>query len=285
MKRTLLLFTLALFCTALTAQRNAIDKYFKQHLENPAFSKYEITGKTFELITEIETNNAAERRVVDAVGKIEGVYVLSNQKTSISKEYYYEAMDKLVPDEDYQDLVVVENKSTNVRFLIREDEEAIREFVMVAGERENFVIASIYGIIDIASISKIAEVIKTNGKKWESFFKNVDSEELVFSDDTKKPGIGLENQTSKTSINNLKLNIFPNPATKFINISPANGIAADMEVSFYSLLGKEIQNVGQVTLPYRLSLDDLPSGAYFLRLTDKDGEFKNFRIVKPSTNN
>jgi len=36
-----------------------------------------------------------------------------------------------------------------------------------------------------------------------------------------------------------------------------------------------------VNLPYTLQFNDLPSGAYFIRLTNEAGVYKNFRIVKP----
>ena len=280
MKRTLSLWLAVLFCTFMYAQENAIDTYFSDYLENPKFSKIMITSETFDLITDIETDNPDEQRVLDAIAKIEGILVLINEDTPISLEYYTEATGKLVPDENYQDLLVVEHKTDNVRFMVREDEEAIREFVMAVREDNTFVLASIYGEIDLSSISNLAEVIKKNGKDWFKAFKNVDSEELVFEHPDKSP-TELENKTSKTSLNNLNLSIFPNPATKYINISSENGVHAELEVAFYSLLGQPIQNVGTVTLPYKVELSNLPAGAYFLRLTDKEGTFRNFRIVKP----
>ena len=280
----MLLVTLLIF-VASYAQDNAIDKYFKQHLDNPAFSKFSITKKSFELITEIETDDPDEQRVLEAIGKIDGILVLMNEHTQISKEYYTEAAAKLVPDQDYQDLLVVEHQEDNVRFLIREDEEAIREFVIVAGEENNFVIGSIYGEIDLASISKLADVIRDKEHNWFDLFKNVDTEELVFGEQPTNSDGALKNNISKTSLNNLQLRIFPNPATDFINIAPEGGVHVEMEVGFYSLLGEKVQHIGKVQLPYRVKLNELPAGAYFLRLTDEAGVFRNFRIVKPVRKN
>ncbi len=281
MKRTLSLLLAVLFCTLTYAQDNAINRYFSDYLDNPKFSKIIVTSETFDLITEIETDDPDEQRVLDAIDKIEGILVLVNEDTPISLEYYTEVVGQLVPDENYDDLLIVEHKEDNVRFMIREDEAAIREFVMVVREDNNFVLASIYGEIDLASISRLAEVIKKNGKDWFDVFKNVDTEKLVFGNQPSKSPTILKNNISKTNLNDLNLSIFPNPATKYIHITTDNGVDAELEVAFYSLLGQPIQKVGIVTLPYKLELDNLPAGAYFLRLTDNEGKFRNFRIVKP----
>lgn len=279
MKRTAILGLLTLFSIGIFAQNNAIDRYFKAHLDNPAFTKFEVTEKSFELFTDIETDDAEEQRVLDALSEIEGIKVLANRKTDIGGEYYLEAMDKLENDGAYEDLVVLETASENVRFLIREDETAIQEFVAVISADENFVLASLYGKIDLGSISRIMEVMRNGGGAWFNIFENMHEEEIVVNQAPTIANNGATSKLSEVSINDLSLNIFPNPATEFIFVEAKNNVSAEMEIGFYSLLGKEIRNYGKATLPYKVELKDLPAGTYFLRLTDKSGSFKNFKIV------
>ena len=282
MQRTLILGLMTLLSMSVFAQQNAIDKYFKTHLDNPAFNKFEVTERTFDLLEEIETDDSEEQRVLTALADIEGITVLANKETAIGREYYQEAMDKLIPDADYEDLVVVETENDFVRFMIRENEEAIQEFVAVVNADKNFVIASLHGKIDVSSLSSIMEVMKNGGGEWLGNFNNLHSEEILI--DT-SPSIKQENTAgnalSKVSINDINLNIFPNPARDFINIATDKGIATDMNLGFYSLVGKEIQNLGKVSLPYKMDLKTLPAGTYFLRITDQSGTYKNFKIVKP----
>ena len=277
MKRTVILGIVALFSCSIFAQNNIIDRYFEAYLDNPAFEKFEVTEQAFELFTDIETDDADEQQVLDALAEIEGIKVLANRATDISGAYYLEVMEKLDSDGNYEDLVVVETAKENVRFLIREDETAIQEFVAVIGADENFVLASLYGRIDLGSISRIMEVMRNGGGEWFNLFGNMHSEEIVVND------APVKNETtsrlSDVSINNLQLNIFPNPATEFIYIEAKSGVSAEMEIGFYSLLGKEIHSYGNATLPHKVVLKDLPAGTYFLRLTDKSGDFKNFKIV------
>jgi len=282
MKKNLILGLMTLFSLSTFAQQNAIDTYFKAHLENPAFDKFEVTEKTFDLLEEIETDDAEEQRVLAALANIEGIKVLANKETTIGGEYYQEAMDKLIPDADYEDLVVLETDNEFIRFMIRENEEAIQEFVAVVKADNSFVIASLHGAIDVSSLSRIMEVMKNGGSKWLGNFNNLHSEELLIgTSPSVKQTNSTKNALSKVSINDIKLNIFPNPATDYINIATDNGIATDINLGFYSLVGKEIQNLGNVSLPYKMNLKTLPAGTYFLRITDQSGTYKNFKVVKP----
>jgi len=283
MKKPFLLGLMTVISLSIFAQQNAIDKYFKAHYENPAFEKFEITEKTFELVEEIETEDAEEQSVLTALANIDGIKVLANKETAIGLEYYQEAMDKLIPDADYEDLVVVETEGNDIRFMIRENAEAIQELVAVVRAEQSFVIASLHGIIDVGSLSSVVEVMKNGGGDWLGNFHNLHAEEIIIG----KPTIQQQNTNalSKVSINDISLDIYPNPATDYINIATPKGTATKMKVGFYSLLGKEIQTEGTVNLPYKMDLKTLPGGTYFLRITDESGTYKNFKVVKPTSNN
>lgn len=281
MKKIILFGLLTVLSLSLYAQENAIDKYFKTHYENPAFDKFEVTERTFDLVEEIETDDAEEQRVLSALANIDGIKVLANKETTIGDEYYQEAMDKLLPDADYADLVVVETDGDQVRFMIRENEEGIQEFVAIINTDNSFVIASLYGTIDVSSLSRMMEVMKNGGGNWLENFNNLHGEKITIT-----PTVQQQNSTiSKVSINDIQLNIFPNPATNYINIATENGMTTKMNVGVYSLMGKEIQTVGNVSLPHKMELNDLPSGTYFLRITDESGTYKNFKVVKPAISN
>lgn len=277
MKRTLIFGLMTLFSASIFAQ-SAIDTYFKAHLENPAFDKFEVTERSFDLVAEVETDDAEEQRVLDAIAELEGIKVLSNEDTPISGEYYQDAMTKFDGDENYQDLLVVDHQSEKVRILIREDETAIYEFVVVHGGQKEFQIASLYGTIDIGSLSRVLTVLKNGNMEWMRNFEHLHNGEIVVNetDGGNAPNLNTKN----VDFNNLQLSIFPNPATEFINVAAANGEVTDMKIGFYALSGKEIQDIGAVQLPYKVNLTNLPVGTYFLRLTDKAGQFKNFKIVK-----
>ncbi len=283
MKKGIVLGLLTVLSLSIYAQQNAIDKYFKAHYDNPAFEKFEVTEKTFDLVEEIETEDTEEQRVLNALANIDGIKVLANKKTAIGPEYYREAMDKLIPDADYEDLVILETEGNDVRFMLRENEEGIQEFLAIVHADQSFVIASLHGNIDVSSLSKMMDVMKNGGGDWLGNFNNLHGEEIVFSP-TIQQGNTANTALSKVSINDLKLNIFPNPTTDYINIATDNGASAEMTVGFYSLLGKEIQALGKVNLPQKLDLKTLPSGTYFLRITDAAGTYKNFKIVKPTNN-
>ena len=266
--------------STLLAQQNAIEKYFTDHLENPAFSKFEITGKSFELIGDIETNDTDEQRVLDALANISGVLWLKNENTPIGQEYYEEATKELLEDGDYEDLIVFENEDNRGRFMIKEDESGIQEFVGIMGNNKFFQIASLYGDIDVASLSRILEVMRNGKGKWVEHLGNMHNEEIVITQDKNVESANA--RLTNVNLDDLRLSIYPNPATEFINIESVNGKSTQLKVGIYTLNGKEILEIGSVNLPHKLSLENLPSGTYFLRLTDDSGTYKNFKVVKPT---
>lgn len=274
MKRTLLLFMIALMASYTFAQKNAIDSYFTNYLTTPEFEKMSVSSKTFELFQEIETDNQDEQRVVDALSQIKGILVLSSKEKTKGLDYYSDAMQKLGTDPAYQDLMQITHESANVRLLLRENETGIKEFVMVVGETNHFVLASIYGDIDLKSISRLGQIMREEKEEWFKLFNHLEKDKLVFDQNAHAAD-------SKTYLDDLALSIYPNPARDHINIASESGKDATLDIQFYSLMGQPLKQVGQVPLPYRLELSQVPAGTYFVRLTDQDGQFRNFRIVKP----
>ncbi|MEM6319782.1 MAG: DUF4252 domain-containing protein [Bacteroidota bacterium] len=277
MKKTLIGSLVLLSSVMLFAQQNAVDKYFSDYLDNPAFDQFIVTEKSFDLIGTIETDDPDEQTLLDALDNIQGVRVLDNENTTISLEYYEEAVGKLIPDEAYQDLVIVEESGDRVHLFIRENESTIQEFVAVVASDDQFVIASIFGKIDLSSLTSLSRLGKKGGANWMKNFSNLEGEELIF---TNSSNTNVKSSTSTTSLNDLSINIFPNPASEYLQIGTESGVDAKVEVAFYSISGKAIQNVGRVSLPHRVAIKNLPTGTFFLRLTDEEGMFRNFKIVK-----
>lgn len=274
MKRTLLLLMTLWLGGFVFGQQNVINTWFSAYLDASEFEKMSVSSKTFDLFQEMESNSQEEQRVLNALSNIEGILVLSNKEAAQGLGYYVDAMQKLDSDEQYQDLVQVEDKNAKLRLLIREDETGIKEFVMVAGETDRFVLASIYGDIDLKNISRLGQVIREEKEEWFKLFNHLEEEHLVFDRNA-------NDETSKTYLDDLALTIYPNPASDHINIASEKEKDATLDISFFSLMGQPLQEMQQVQLPYRLELAQLPAGTYFVRLTDNNGQFRNFRVVKP----
>ncbi|MEM9916602.1 MAG: DUF4252 domain-containing protein [Bacteroidota bacterium] len=281
MKKFLLLLVAALMGTLSYAQQNFISDQFSQHENDPSFTKVNITDKTFELFNDIATQDADEQRVVRAIANLTGIKALFKEKSEDTKALYLEALDKLQADQDYEELASVQTSDEGFLLVLREANDQIEEVTLLVGSEEKFLLATLFGDIDLKSISRISQTIRKDGRQWFDLFDNIDSDELVFGGATPSGNNPGSSRASKAAEGNFDIRVFPNPVGDYVQLDDGKNSDATYELEFFSPIGESVKRVGQVNLPYRIQLEDLPSGAYFVRLTDAEGAFRNYRIIKP----
>ena len=265
--------------SSLAAQDNAIAKYFSDYLENPTFDKFIVSEKSFELFEEVEGQTAEEQEVLTAIADLEGILALVSEKNGDGVALYRGAAATIAADGNYEELVTVEHKNTNVQILLREELDQIREFLLIVGDEEHFVIASLYGDIDLPNMMKFSKVLRDNSRDWFELVDDGNTKELVVKENTiGKPTLTIgEQQAAQFE----EIQVYPNVVLDKVNIQDKANLDATYQLEFFSLMGESIQTMDKVNLPYTLQFNDLPSGAYFIRLTNEAGVYKNFRIVKP----
>ena len=79
----------------------------------------------------------------------------------------------------------------------------------------------------------------------------------------------------------VKVTVFPNPASDYLNISFAEPLDAEVNVVLFDNDGKLFKNqeIEAATSEFQISFQELPSGIYFLKLTK--GKLSNvYKVVK-----
>lgn len=276
MKNLLSILCLFLVANFVQAQTNVIDRYFANYESDDSFTKLKVSEKSFELFSQIETKDAQEQEVIASIKKLKGIKGLFKENGEDGLSVYKTGLDKIKNSGEYEDLVSFSNPEHNGIFMIREDAEVIKELTVMYGSQNDFGLVTIYGEIDVRRIKDLAEVIQKNGQEWFATFDNIAKDEIVFDSNASQ----MESRKNSFFDAELQLNIYPNPAVDFVNLEAVKGGDDFYELTFYSLLGEPIQQVGQVNLPYKLALKDVPAGSYFIRITNAKGAFKNYKIVK-----
>lgn len=166
MKKLSILVVLVLLSITTYAQKNAVSKHFSQFQRDTSFTKVSVTNKMFSLFTEIETDDESEQEILAAMAKLKGVKALftDDAKKADLLERYYNAVSTIEGDGSFEELMTVEDRRENVSFMIREDDGGvIREMLMIMGGPDNFMVMSVFGEIDLASIGKISKALKIKG--------------------------------------------------------------------------------------------------------------------------
>ncbi len=159
-----LVLLLMIAVTGLSAQANAIDKYFKQYVDDTNFSVVYIGPTLFKWMKKLGQDKNDQDRddetdaVIKAVEKAEGLRILS---TDVTPQKFYDEARAKIDTKEYELLMTVRSKDgDNVEFLGKLKGDAIEELLLLSIGKEKFVLLSLVGLLDLANISKIAEEIE-----------------------------------------------------------------------------------------------------------------------------
>lgn len=169
------IFTLALLVLGLGiqafAQDDAIQRFFSKYMEDDRFSRVYISPKMMQMAGGFLKNNAdgdADAEQLGAlIGKIKGIRILSSEEMN-GKPLYNEALGTLTRNK-YEELMDVQDKSSSLKFMIREEGGLIRELMMVSGSPTSFSLISMLGTFTYNDLNMLAE--KTNIPGMEQYNK------------------------------------------------------------------------------------------------------------------
>ncbi len=152
------------------AQGNAIDKYFTEYADDDRFTKVSISSKMFNLFTNISADDPEEKQVIETVSKLKGLKMLVGNELSEAKTLYKSINNTAASA--YEELMTVENKDQELIFYINETDGKIAELVMISYEKNQLIILSLIGNIDLQELSKLSNKMQIEGFKE---FKNLEN--------------------------------------------------------------------------------------------------------------
>jgi len=162
MKKLAIISILILSTLGANAQEDAITKFFSKYQNDDSFTQVNITGRMFSLFTNFETEDEADQEMIDAVSRVKGLKILAKEDISNGKALYKEAF-TLIDSNEYEELMTIKEKISDMKFLIKEKEGVIEELLMVMGSDDSFLLLSLVGDIDLKQISKLSKSMDIDG--------------------------------------------------------------------------------------------------------------------------
>lgn len=158
MKSNILIFFFSLLISSVSAQNDAIDRFFSKYLDHKDFTSVVISPKMFEMMTsDLEEND--ENEFKEVIKDIKSLKILTAK--DIDHKYFKEFIKKL-PKNEYEVLLEVREKDQNIKFYTRESGNQVIELLLLIGGEE-FVMMSFGGNLDLNKISKLAKSMNING--------------------------------------------------------------------------------------------------------------------------
>jgi hypothetical protein len=154
----LILNVLFLFTAVTLAQSNAIDKLFADKTSSDDFNYVSISDKMFGSISKSNENNAEFKEIV---ASLKGLKVLKTEKNPL--EFYNSARLKIEAG-GYEELMSVKEKGSNVIFFVTGSQgNIVKELILLVGNKQNAVLMSFTGNINLDKISKIGKAFNIEG--------------------------------------------------------------------------------------------------------------------------
>ena len=156
------IFSLAfaiLVSLTLSAQSDAIERFFKDYQEDKNFSVVYVAPKMFQLVSKI-TSEAEDKELASIVKDLKGLRIL---KTSVNPDKIYKEANRRLNIKEYEELVTIKEKDSNIRFVTKESNGTISELLLLVGGNDEFVLMSFVGNIDLNKIAKLAKKLDIDG--------------------------------------------------------------------------------------------------------------------------
>lgn len=166
--KKLLLIPMLLFAFIIKAQAqdDAIQKFFSGYMDDDRFSRVYISSKMMQMAGGFLKSNAEEQESADLgalLQKVKGIRILSSEEVDGMK-FYNEAYGTLTKNK-YEELMDVQDKTTKLKFLVREEGGLVKELLMISGDGHDFSLLSMLGNFTYDDLNMLAEHTDMPGMK------------------------------------------------------------------------------------------------------------------------
>lgn len=160
MKKIILNLVLLFSPFFLVAQNSPVDELFEKYSGKEGFTSVYITSYMFSMFADMETEDP---EFDELVKNLTGIKILATDETYAGNANFYTEIINKLPLSKYKELMVIKEKDQDVKFLIHEKDGKIIELLLLAGGKNENVLISIQGNIDLKNISKLSKSMKIEG--------------------------------------------------------------------------------------------------------------------------
>ena len=161
-------FIMLMTITGLSAQvKSSVEKLFDQYAGQDGYTTVYISKYMFDMFRTASEKNQADKDEMERVlSKLDGIKILVKEADSLHPDAginFYKELMKELPVKEYKELMVIKEHGTDVKFLVKENDDRISELLLVTGGPKENVLISITGDIDLKSISSLSKAMNIEG--------------------------------------------------------------------------------------------------------------------------
>jgi hypothetical protein len=144
----------------LYAQEDALSKFFSKYMEDDRFSRVYISPKMMQMAggflkSEVNPNDPNAKDVGNLISKINGIRIIS--RSEFNGKPLFTEMKGLLNKNQYEDLMDVHDKGSDVKFMVKEEKGRIKELLMIQASSTGFTALSMLGNFTYQDLNILAD--------------------------------------------------------------------------------------------------------------------------------
>jgi len=250
-KTTYLIMILAMIAGPIFGQSDAISTYFSDYLNNENITTISVSGKAFELMQDVDLEGDEAKDFKRMASQVSSFRMIVDDSELSTKKTVKEAFDKV--SSSFEELIRVNEKENIVHVLVNEANGTVFEVLCIVGTKEDFILASLTGNMNLSDVGKLTQSLSAVGK----------------------------DMFSETTVNPSEINIYPSPIKQGQSLTvdlPEDMIGGSMEV--FSAGGSQVQSSNVANRTERINTRDLQTGIYIIKSVKGDLEISKKFVVQ-----
>lgn len=146
--------------------QSIMDKLYDKYSGTEGYTSVYISKYMFDMFRNNETSTGSQEDDMEQlISKLNCIKILvtdDDPATPAPVNLYQEIM-KVLPSSSYKEVMVVKEKDQDIKFYAKEEKNKVVELLLVLGGKDESVLISIQGDIDMKNISKLAKSMNIEG--------------------------------------------------------------------------------------------------------------------------
>lgn len=151
------------FCSiAIFGQSAGVASYIETHADNDDFTTVTVNKKMFEMLATVASGDEGmDPDVKEMINNLDELKIL---KSEVGVKGHFDAANKLVEADGFEELMNVKDGGTNARFMVKDSDggNIVDELVLLVSGEE-FVLLDFVGKIDLTKVAKLSKSINVGG--------------------------------------------------------------------------------------------------------------------------
>lgn len=147
-----------------TAQSRAIREFHDRFRDTGKYFTVHIEGGLLKFLSNVESDDQDTRAFLDAIRKIESIDLHAIDRREVNfDDKDVEQFRKSVSREKFDEMMKVRDGSSNIDFLIKENNGRISDLLMIVDDVNEFLLLNFSGDIDLAALARLSKDLDIKG--------------------------------------------------------------------------------------------------------------------------